>query len=44
MNKRIEILDSFRVIAILMVMFYHYYYRFNGKHYDFPDSISNQLY
>jgi peptidoglycan/LPS O-acetylase OafA/YrhL len=34
-NKRISILDGFRVIAILIVMLYHYYARFNPEKYSY---------
>ena len=37
-HKRITILDGFRVIAIFIVLVYHFYDRFNGDkyEYDFP--------
>jgi peptidoglycan/LPS O-acetylase OafA/YrhL len=33
--NRIEILDGLRVMAILMVMLFHYYYRYEGKYYNY---------
>jgi peptidoglycan/LPS O-acetylase OafA/YrhL len=33
--SRITILDGLRVIAILMVILFHYFYRFKGTHYEY---------
>lgn len=39
-NKtRVTILDGMRVIAILLVMFYHYYYQFLNMHYTYEFEI-----
>ncbi len=42
-SNRIEILDGLRVIAIYMVMFYHYYYRFLNTHYSYSFNVSEIL-
>jgi len=34
-QQRVEVLDGLRVVAILMVMIYHFYCRFSGTHYSY---------
>lgn len=35
MNKRIEIIDGFRALAILSVLFYHFFSRWDDKNYSY---------
>ncbi|RZK01391.1 MAG: acyltransferase, partial [Flavobacterium sp.] len=42
--NRIHALDGLRVISILMVMVYHYYYRFDGVKYKYPFHSAEILY
>ena len=37
--ERIKLLDSFRFIAILMVLLFHYYSRWNGIHYQIEGDL-----
>jgi peptidoglycan/LPS O-acetylase OafA/YrhL len=39
MKDRVSILDGLRVIAIVMVMLYHYYFRFLDSHYTYSFNI-----
>jgi len=41
MSKRVNILDGLRVIAIVMVILYHYYSRYYGIHYSYPINTKN---
>lgn len=42
-DSRIEIMDSLRVVAVIMVMLYHYYSRFYGNHYTYVVNTSEFL-